>query len=156
LLTIRFAKVYRQAGKLSIAFFYFREVLEGRRTGSGLLKNGHRRSLRRFQHAQCGPQNLILGFAIADRPHRTAHQERRQQDAGKRHLPQWLFKGGHGNHDGRNSRLFHQTRNVSHGHVTDRSDGHQQCGIDLLFLESPDPVGTGDLLQAGLGAGSDK
>ena len=45
---------------------------------------------------------------------------------------------------------FDLALNVPHGHVTDRSNGNQQNGIDFLVVHALGPFGRGLLLQANL------
>lgn len=54
------------------------------------------------------------------------------------------------------TRGFDRSLNVSHGHVADRSDRHEQDGINLLVMEHLCPLRPNVFLNATLRRGADK
>ncbi len=72
---------------------------------------------------------------IAWRAERSTHRMRCEHEAWNLHGGEAREKCFDGNDNRWNSVRFQQTRNVSHGHVTDGSDGDEQRGINLFLLE---------------------
>ena len=93
-----------------------------------------------LQHFQGGQQCVSLSGDITRRTQRATHRKRGQQQPGQSHCFQPGPEHGAGHDHGGHTGFFEQTGDVSHGHVTNRSDWHQQYGIYSLFQEQGRPL----------------
>ena len=85
-----------------------------------------------------------------------AHQVRGDHQTGEVHSRHAVSKGSHANDDGGDAGGFHRSGNVSHGHVTDRSNRNQERQIDLGLQKHLRPLRRDCFGQGGLGARPDK
>lgn len=96
-----------------------------------------------FKQLQSRPNRFPLSFRITRRAYGPSHQMRGQEQSRNCHPPQSVLECLHGYYDCGDSACFQQPRNVSHGHMTYWSDGHQDGGFNLLLLEHGYPFGAG-------------
>lgn len=101
---------------------------------------------------QCG----ALLFLVAGHTQRAAHKIRCDDQARHTHGRKSLLERGHSDHNRGDPGGFEQTCNMSHGHVTNRSDRHQQNRVNCLRLKQSHPFGASALEQRSLCTGADK
>ena len=97
-------------------------------------------SLCAFQQIEGNQQDVALSFPISRRPHGPSHEMGRNYQSRQVHAVQPIAECGGGNDHAGNARFLQQARNVSHGHVTDRSDRHQHDGVNSLRLQQLYPL----------------
>lgn len=86
----------------------------------------------------------------------TPHQMRRNDQTRRAHRFQSVTEGGDGDHNRCHAGRFQQTRNVSHGHVTHRSDGHQHGRVDFLRPQLLHPLRPRVFQKQSLSTGADE
>ena len=117
------------------------------------LKFNHRASDGRlFQEGERPPDNGQVAVRVVWRSDGPAHQVRRNHQAGEVHSRHAVSKSSHTDDDGGDAGGFHGSGNVSHGHVTDRSNRNQERQIDLGLQKHLRPLRCDHLGQGGLGA----
>lgn len=99
--------------------------------------------LRVRQQVERRQQHFLLPRPLPWRAKWAPHQVRRHYQAGQTHGRQAVAEGGHPDHHRRHAPFFQQACNVSHGHMTDRSDRHQDDSVDGLCLQALDPLRPG-------------
>lgn len=109
-----------------------------------------------LQQRQGGFHDLALALAVVGSAERTAHDVRSDEDPRKLHTLGVVAEGTHEDDHRRDAGGFERPGDMSHGHIADGSDGHQESGIDLVILQSLDQVRGELAADAQLGGGADK
>jgi hypothetical protein len=112
--------------------------------------------LSRFHQLQGRFDDAALPLAITGEAQRPAHQIGRSHQARRGHGLETGLKGADGHNYRRDAGFLKYSAQVSHGHVTNRSDGHQEHCVDLLLPEDFNPPWRDPFDQRRLGAGADK
>lgn len=100
--------------------------------------------------------DTALALAITGEAQRPAHQIGRSHQARRGHGLKTGLKGAHGHNHRGDAGFFKYSAQVSHGHMTDRSDGRQQHGVDLFLPKDVNPLRRDPFDQRRLRAGADK
>lgn len=109
-----------------------------------------------WKQFQRGDDSPLLKILLPGRSNRLAHHIGCQQRTSWRHREQTRLEDIRRQNHRWDAALFDKPGQVSHGHVTDRSNRHQQDGLNPPILQAFDPERPGLVQQAKLGAGANK
>lgn len=109
-----------------------------------------------LEQIQGSENSRALCLAITGRSQGPSHQVGSDQGAGRRHRLQARAEGPDADDHRGDVALFQQSGQVSHGHVTHRSDGHQQGCIQVPLLQEADPLRPRLFQQPSLRAGANE
>jgi hypothetical protein len=112
--------------------------------------------LSRLQQLQGRFDDPALPLAITGQAQRPAHQIGRSHQARRGHGLKTGLKGADGHNHRSDAGFLKYSAQVSHGHMTDRSDGHQQRSVDLFLPKDVNPLRRDPCNQRRLRAGANK
>ena len=105
-----------------------------------------------MEEIERGADDFHLAVAIVGRSERPAHRMSRDESAGHSHQPWYVTETGHIDTNGWYPCSFDRSLYVPHGHVTDRSNRHEQSNVGSCLLQTVCPRWSDISLDAELGS----